>query len=341
MEKSILTYKDAYIELTSLCNMRCPYCYNESGQHKDFILETSKLVKLISDLKKNSCKTVIFSGGEPFLHPDIDFIIETALQQQLLVNIVTNATALSVSTFKSLLVQNCLFQFTLDSYNQQMNDKTRGEGSFESIINLITIARKNEYINNIVIRFNVARYNVAEIPGFIAVMYGYGIRRINISFLQAIGRAENDPDIFSYELDYYKICQIINLCTVIRTQYPDLNLVFGSTENLYHCHYIYGKPLFTPAIGYDGNVSLCQALLGKNIYVGNIYEKDLYEIFVSEQCVQFLQIVQEMKGSFQECRRCYINQYCTGGCPAYFLTDERLAQCKMLKYLFKKSLRGI
>jgi sulfatase maturation enzyme AslB (radical SAM superfamily) len=80
-------------EITLDCNFNCPYCGLRDVRIRP-ILDERKLTDFIASLK--SYKTEIFCfGGEPFLHPKIDFIIRELNRNQVPYVIQTNLSPFS------------------------------------------------------------------------------------------------------------------------------------------------------------------------------------------------------------------------------------------------------
>jgi len=51
------------------CNYNCIYCYSDSDAKEG--LTTNDWFKVIDEAKEIGIKGIIFSGGEPLLHPDL------------------------------------------------------------------------------------------------------------------------------------------------------------------------------------------------------------------------------------------------------------------------------
>lgn len=85
--------------ITSHCTLRCkecsnliPYCENKSHLPADLVIEDIRRVSDAIDY----CICIDITGGEPFLHPDLDKIVKTAINNEkiLFVQIITNGTVI-------------------------------------------------------------------------------------------------------------------------------------------------------------------------------------------------------------------------------------------------------
>ncbi len=82
------------------CNLSCVYCNEYDDYSKGIPLETMK--KRIDHLVSLGLSALVFSGGEPLLHPDLDEIIAHARHSGLLVGLITNGYLLNPERIKRL-----------------------------------------------------------------------------------------------------------------------------------------------------------------------------------------------------------------------------------------------
>ncbi len=59
--------KNLYLEIISLCNKKCLYCYNEQNISKYKIIEVNNIEILINQCDPKILEGIILSGGEPFI----------------------------------------------------------------------------------------------------------------------------------------------------------------------------------------------------------------------------------------------------------------------------------
>lgn len=68
--------KEISIEIIRKCPNNCLHCSSFSNKNCSEIIPYELFKKVVSGAKNLGLKTVCFSGGEPFLHPDIIEMIE-------------------------------------------------------------------------------------------------------------------------------------------------------------------------------------------------------------------------------------------------------------------------
>ncbi len=91
----------ACIELTSLCNYNCKYCFtrNPSSKHD---MRLSDIVRLLESLAENGFVQVSIIGGEPTLSPCFLPALEYAARVGLIVHICTNGSTMDCAMAKRL-----------------------------------------------------------------------------------------------------------------------------------------------------------------------------------------------------------------------------------------------
>ena len=86
-----------WINTGTLCNIACANCYIESSPKNDRLVYFSaedalSLYNEIADLKLGT-REIAFTGGEPFMNPDMLDMLEEALKRGFEVLVLTNAMA--------------------------------------------------------------------------------------------------------------------------------------------------------------------------------------------------------------------------------------------------------
>jgi MoaA/NifB/PqqE/SkfB family radical SAM enzyme len=77
-------------ELTLACNLRCTHCGSRAGEARPDELSTTEALRVVGELGTLGCELLTLSGGEPTLRSDWDQIAAAAVDQGMVVNLVTN-----------------------------------------------------------------------------------------------------------------------------------------------------------------------------------------------------------------------------------------------------------
>jgi len=143
-EKEILL--SVTFEITEDCNENCIHCYRPE---KKLNIWNKKLYsKFLYELKKMGTLFIDFTGGEPFVHPDILNFLQIAADMGFIITILTNGTKINKDDIKYLTTLPIRdIHISLYSTQDIIHDKITGlKGSYNKTINTI-LALKNNGIN--------------------------------------------------------------------------------------------------------------------------------------------------------------------------------------------------
>ena len=125
----------------TLCNLQCTHCFISCGP-KNHTHEMMSLEKVLQRLKESEAlgvKDYYITGGEVFMNPEIFEILATILQYGPL-DILTNGTLITPEKATRLReidnnsFNNLQFRVSMESFDEKINDKIRGENAFNKAI---------------------------------------------------------------------------------------------------------------------------------------------------------------------------------------------------------------
>ena len=133
------TFEILWFNTGTLCNIECKNCYIESSPKNDSLAyikfgEVEKFLDEIITIDK--IKTVGFTGGEPFMNPDIIDIISECLNRNFDVLVLTNAMRpmmrhnISLLNLKKKYGNKFSIRVSLDSFDKNIHDSHRGDSSW-------------------------------------------------------------------------------------------------------------------------------------------------------------------------------------------------------------------
>lgn len=125
----------------TLCNIACLHCFIACGpkNHYHEMMTMEQVRAVLDEAYKQGVREYYFTGGEPFLHPNIREMITLTLAQGPL-TILTNGILIDdeMAAWLGQTFRSAPYSFdlrvSLDGYTAQDNDKVRGKGTFERII---------------------------------------------------------------------------------------------------------------------------------------------------------------------------------------------------------------
>lgn len=128
----------------TLCNITCRNCYIESSPTNDALvyLTRADVAPFLTEAKRIGTREIGFTGGEPFMNPDILALLEDSLSQGFAVLVLTNAMApMQRPRIKAGLVglqrrfgPRLVLRVSLDHYSQAHHETERGPNSWEPAI---------------------------------------------------------------------------------------------------------------------------------------------------------------------------------------------------------------
>lgn len=130
-----------WLQLTgTLCNLACRHCFISCGPKEDRIpmMSVEEVRRALDEGRERGMRQVYFTGGEPFLHPEIRPIAEETLAIAPL-TVVTNGVLLDEPTVRWLRdasdrsIYSLDLRISLDGMTTAQNDPVRGRGTFEGI----------------------------------------------------------------------------------------------------------------------------------------------------------------------------------------------------------------
>jgi radical SAM protein with 4Fe4S-binding SPASM domain len=334
MNKNVLPYTHPwmiYLEITSKCNFRCEYCYNDESRRKDLTNEEIRNI-LIPQLKECKVETIVFIGGEPLLRLEdiielsVDFMSISTLKE---VCIATNGYLLTEDVYNSLMKaygSNIIyFAIPLDSLNEDLVKRYRKpkEDVFSRTMDAIRLLKRKKSF--MTIEMVATRENFNEIDKMMNFVRSLGSRAL--MEIYPYYPQENDNKVHLslsteqlQKLDEIKLKNLGNPIlpcdfSCAAPFYDDtIKSVRPVTKN-YHAisiGCIAGHSQL--CIKSDGDIIPCNFL--RNEVVGNVLSDTIMNIYETNPTILKLRN-REVKG---KCLNCKYTETC-GGCRTRALSE--------------------
>lgn len=120
----------------SLCNITCANCYMDSSPKNDALayLTLADVTGYLDEIKSEGydVEEIAFTGGEPFMNPDLLAMLDLVLSRGFRALILTNAMKPMAHKRKSLLNLHerygdaLILRVSMDHYTQEQHEKERG-----------------------------------------------------------------------------------------------------------------------------------------------------------------------------------------------------------------------
>ncbi len=181
--------------MTRRCNLRCIHCYSDSrDQAYPGELDDAAARKLIGDLADLGCPVLLFSGGEPLMHPRLFEYVALAKDNGLRPVVSTNGTLIDGDAAKRLVEAGSAYVgISLDGL-EAVNDRFRGtKGAFKQAMRGFEACLKHG--QKVGLRLTLTKRNVADLPKVFDLIEREGIDRACFYHLAYAGRGARLRDV--------------------------------------------------------------------------------------------------------------------------------------------------
>lgn len=346
--------------MTRRCNLKCVHCYAQSEDLSyDNELDHKQCLAMIDDLAAFKVPVILFSGGEPLVHPRLTEYAEYAVGKGMRAVISTNGTLITKEKAKVLKEIGLSYVgISLDGL-EETHDKFRGmKGSFQKALSAIRNCQEAGI--KVGLRFTINKRNVHEIPGIFDILEKMNIPRACFYHLVYSGRGSA---IANEDLNHEETKKALDLIMERTRDLHERNLPkeILTVDNHADGPYLYLKLLKEDperaaevlellqmnegnnsgrgfgCISWDGEVYPDQFWRDKSL--GNIKTRPFSEIWTDESNEFLMKLKEKKKHVKGRCADCRWLDICAGNFraraesivgdpwdtdPACFLTDEEI-----------------
>ncbi|NCC49956.1 MAG: radical SAM protein [Spartobacteria bacterium] len=292
------------LETSRVCNLRCVYCYANSGHKRENELSFEEICGVIDQAIELGVKNItIIGGGEPMLHPNILDIIDYIAQQGITQNLFTNGTLMTPAEADFIAARKVSIVTKFNSLKSEVQDRLAGvPGTYDLIHKTIELLVEHGYSKDpelpLGLETIICKHNYDELPE----MWRYARQRNMHPYFEVItfqGRAKGER--LNVEMEQLK--DLFHRLLEIDEQ------EFGFTWNPHppiaglSCQRHFYNLLVTS----NGYIHPCT---GVDVNVGNVRHHTLREVLDTSPVIHALRrIDQHIKG---KCRACRYKDECYG-----------------------------
>ncbi|MDP3277969.1 MAG: radical SAM protein [Deltaproteobacteria bacterium] len=180
------------IELTSYCNQKCGYCYNdfrEDGGKSLGSLPTEELLALVDRaLTEVEFDHVTLTGGEPFARADIFDVMDVAKRHGVGIQIISNGGLITEAMATRLAPYKPSFvQVTLDGATKEQHEAHVGEGHYDKTLRGISLLKMQGV--TVVGCTVISRKNAKELGAILDQFRRLGVTSVALSRFSPAGYA--------------------------------------------------------------------------------------------------------------------------------------------------------
>ena len=127
-----------WINTGTLCNLACKTCYIESSPTNDALvyMTLAEVDAYLDEAESLGTREIGFTGGEPFMNPEMVAMMRSALARGFAVLVLTNAMRpmrrfeLQLAALQGELGERLTMRVSLDHYTQAVHEAERGTNSW-------------------------------------------------------------------------------------------------------------------------------------------------------------------------------------------------------------------
>lgn len=302
-------------ETTLKCNARCVHCYSASGPEvtSPDELSTEEARRIIDDLADSGLLILAFSGGEPFLRPDLLQLVEHAAKRGLVVNVATNGATITPARAKQLREAGVSsMTVSLDAANPVAHDAFRARrGLFDRAIRAIRLLVDEGL--RVVVSFTPTAVNHTEGPAVVELAFELGAAGVNMSEYVPAGRGARD-----LALSPDQLRDVVHQWIAMRAEYA------GRMQIIWHdCRVALlvppaeqdrymgcGAGKLIARLTVDGTLTPCVFL---STPAGNLRTQSFRDVWDNSPVLHTIRDRDQLHGG--NCGTCPVKQIC-GGCRA-------------------------
>jgi len=300
---------DIQIEIVSGCNERCIHCYiPNSKKNKNEVISLAKVKEIINEFVLMGGLHITLTGGEAFLHKDIDKILFYCVEKDLSITILSNLVLLTDEHIRLLKQINPNgIQVSLYSMDEEIHDSiTKVKGSHKKTklsIEKCVAANIQIQISCPVMKANKDSYKdvlgwayklkVKAQTDFI-MMAQSDFNKQNLANRISLEETEKlIQEIIVYDKDYMEI---------VRTNQ-------SKYENIdeFKDQPICGVGMSTICLSSNGEYYPCAGW--QSCLLGNAYNMSLQEVWKNSEKIKYLRTI--TNASFPRCLKCEARNYCS------------------------------
>lgn len=318
-------FRKALLQITEKCNLTCRHCFLDSST-KGKTISLYDIENVIwPQLKALKVISLTITGGEPFVHPNIEDVVKFLSTVVDSVTICTNATIITetqMELFSSL--GNIKFNVSLDSFSKNGYESFRRGGKFIKVINNIKLISQYKLLNGILVTPN--QYSqVEEYKDLIGFSKALGAKYVLMNPIAKMGRGENSAEHLNFNNDCLKtlstyIEEMSDSMEVIKIRFPN------NKKPLLKCEASNIIYIFC-----NGDVTVCPYLMfaaksqvskhkPEDFIIGNVYSSNNLKMKLDKYNVY-------EKYDMSNNNKCHLCQYkniCGRGCPAAIVASGNM-----------------
>jgi MoaA/NifB/PqqE/SkfB family radical SAM enzyme len=200
-------------DITRECNLNCIHCLNADRRLSGGLdLITKDALNLINQFADYYVREIHFTGGEPFIRPDILQLAYHATERGLAVSFTTNGLLINESITEKLVdlaVKKIII--SIDGGIPETNDLIRGEGTFNRVVEATKVLIKGKENSGarmeIIWSCVLLKPNLGEMRQLLSLADTLKVSKLMLGPLELLGNAKINEKILQPTIEeVFKAC---------------------------------------------------------------------------------------------------------------------------------------
>ena len=304
-------------ECTTRCNLHCRHCGSDcklSGSAQDMPLQD--FLGALDTLPRKQIPrdfTVVLTGGEPLLRPDIEEIGKAIRRRGMGWSMVSNGFFYDRPMHKRLMAAGMgALTISLDGPEAQHEWMRGVKGCFPRTLEAISIAAAEPRLNFDVVTC-VHQRNIGQLEQTFALLAGLGVKQWRLFTVIPIGRAARDPQM---QLTPEQFRGLMDFIVAKRADGGPMSVTFSCEGYLgRYENEVRATPFFCHAgvniasVLIDGRICACPNIDRDRFSQGSIYTDNLAQVWET----RFQPFRDRSWTRVGPCRDCPVWRNCQGG----------------------------
>ncbi len=331
--------------VTQACNLACHHCsWGSASIPENFPQDFFQ--KIVKELESLGGKSLLISGGEPLLWPDLFDMVSFA-SQRLRVSLSTNGTLIGKTEAQKLKEAGVAeIAISLDGLSARTHDSLRGKGNFQKTLQGIDSLKREGLGEKINLHFCLSKMNIEEAIDLPKFAENLGVRKITYLSMKKLGKASsgwNDlkPDRESYREFMLKLYQAFftqGFPVVVNSPLSGFRPVVKPQERVSTCPF--GTQLI---VDVKGGIYPCPGMLFPDYRLGNVFDMTIEEAMHSPRFEDLKEKFRSRLERVGRCRSCTWRSLCRGGCTSSVYAEkgtiwETDDLCELRDKLYRKAI---
>ena len=281
-------------ECTTRCNLHCRHYGSDCmAASEDMDMPLDDFLRALDTIPQKERPpefTVVLTGGEPLLRPDIAEVGRAIRQRGVRWSMVSNGWFYDEAMHRKLMGAGMgALTISLDGLGEN-HDWMRGRaGAYARTERAIALAAKEPHLNFDVVSC-INRRNIGQLDALHDTLQSLGVRQWRIFTIIPIGRAKDDPDMHLTDAEFKQLMDFIQAKREVAAAVKDgprpMNVTFSCEGYLgRYERKVRQNPFFCRAgitiasVLIDGRICGCPNIDRDRFSQGNIYQDSLWDVW--------------------------------------------------------------